>query len=171
MLNNSSIQANDKWSTYEANVQSYRSNMIASQSFLLSVGAILLDKSTCSLLICASIALIQLWFIWYRVIRVRTIIADFYKFNLSNRFSECGNPLTNGQCPLTEDTYLKKKHIRKIVNARLAQDEGKPKLKRNMRTTRFKLDLLLPISFTIIWISFIAPYSKDLISSLWEMLT
>ncbi len=33
------------WPIYEANVQSYRSNFISSQSFMLAVAAMVLEKS------------------------------------------------------------------------------------------------------------------------------
>lgn len=155
MENENKLTSNpsERWSTYEANVQSYRSNMIASQSFLLAVGAVLLGKNSFLLGICVTIALFQLWYIWYRVIRTRTIIVDYYKFNLCNRFSECGSKLESNDCHLTEETYLKNTSVRRKVNMRLADDEKKPKLKHNLRLTRVKLDLILPITFTIIWIS------------------
>lgn len=144
-----------KWSTYEANVQSYRSNMIASQSFLLAVGIFSINKIVLGCA-CVGIALFQLWFIWYRVIRARTIICDFYKFNLKNKFNVCGQDITKNaelckKC-LDEDTYVKNKEIRKKVNYELAKLENNPKLKHNMRQTRIKIDLILPISFTFLWI-------------------
>ncbi len=147
-----SIDVNARWSTYEANVQAYRSNMIASQSFLLAVGAILLDKSSILLLICVIVAIIQLWYIWFRLIRVRTIISDYYKFNLMNRFDENGDEAPNCEQCLQEETYTKNRIIRKKVNDQLAKTN--PKLKHNMRLTRIKIDLILPISFSVIWLSF-----------------
>lgn len=145
----------NKWSTYEADVQSYRSSMIASQSFLLAASMFSVDRIVLGCA-CVGIALFQLWFIWFRVIRVRTIISDFHKFDLESNFTECGEKITEktGQCEklLDEDTYVKNKEIRKKVNEALAESEKKPKLKHNMRKTRIKIDLILPISFTILWI-------------------
>lgn len=126
--------------------------MIASQSFLLAVGVILLEKSTILLSVCVIVALFQLWFIWYRIIRVRTIIVDYYKHGLSQKFSDMGTKKGVGDVGLREDTYVKKAAIRKVVNDQLADDERKPKLKHNFRLTRVKLDVLLPITFSIIWI-------------------
>lgn len=143
----------DRWSTYDSNVQSYRSNMIASQSFLLAVATFSIDKTILGYT-CIAIAIFQLWFIWFRVIRVRTIISDFHKFNLDTRFNDCGEEITDMTTfcgkPLNEDTYVKNRLIRKKVNSVLARSN--PKLKHNMRTTRIKLDLILPISFTLLWI-------------------
>ena len=155
---------NEKWSTYESNVQAYRSNMIASQSFLLAVGAILYDKNVFLMGICVILALLQLWYIWYRIIRTRTIISDFYKFNLAERFNNCGDEITpDTNCKLSEETYVKNHFIRQKVNYNLAQMERKPKLKYNLRLTRIKLDLILPITFTLMWISlFIFSYLSNL---------
>ena len=147
------IDTNARWSTYEANVQAYRSNMIASQSFLLAVGAILFEKNNILLAICVVIALLQLWYIWYRIIRIRTIIVDYYKFNLLNRFDDDGNKAANCELPLKERTYVKNKKVRRKVNNQLAIEN--PKLKHNMRLTRIKVDLILPISFSVIWLSFL----------------
>ena len=147
------IDSNTRWSTYEANVHAYRSNMIASQSFLLAVGAVLLEKSTILVGVCVIIALFQLWYIWYKVIRARTIISDFYKFHLIENFNLDGGKLSEGETALSEDKYLKNTKIRRKVNAQLAMDRNAPKLKHNLRLTRIKLDLILPISFSIIWVS------------------
>lgn len=145
----------NKWSTYETNVQSYRSNMIASQSFLLAAGMFSIDRMVLSCT-CVAIALFQLWFIWFRVIRVRTIISDYHKFDLKNMFNNYGNKIvkTNECCenPLDEDTYLKNRGVRKKVNNVLSKEKHQPKLKHNMRLTRIKIDLILPISFTLLWI-------------------
>ncbi len=143
----------DRWSTYDSNVQSYRSNMIASQSFLLAVATFSIEKTLLGCT-CVAIAIFQLWFIWFRVIRTRTIISDFHKFNLDTRFNNCGDEISDNAkyCgkPLEEDTYVKNRVIRKKVN--LVLEKINPKLKHNMRTTRVKLDLILPISFTLLWI-------------------
>lgn len=155
---------NNKWEVYEANVQAYRASMIASQSFLLAAGTFSIDRTVLGCT-CVGIALFQLWFIWFRVIRVRTIISDFYKFDLSSKFYKCGERMRKkkkkkrissafNMCKevLDEDTYVKDRQIRKKVNSKLAEELHKPKLKHNMRYSRIKIDLILPISFTILWI-------------------
>lgn len=141
----------NRWSTYDSEVQAYRSNMIASQSFLLAVTSFSMEKVILGCT-CVAIAIFQLWFIWFRVIRARTIIADFHKFNLDTKFYYCGKKINETGCgtPLDEDVYVKNKAIRKMVNAELAKHN--PKLKHNMRATRIKIDLILPISFTVLWI-------------------
>ncbi len=143
----------NKWNVYEANVQSYRSNMIASQSFLLAAGMFSVDRIVLSCT-CVIIALFQLWFIWFRVIRVRTIISDYHKFDLESKFNACGQEIDvfAEDCykPLDEDTYVKNRTVRKKINETLSRDNLK--LKYNMRQTRIKIDLILPLSFTLLWI-------------------
>lgn len=139
-----------KWSTYEANVQAYRSNMIASQSFLLAVGALLLEKSFVLLSVCVAVAMIQLWYIWFRVIWARTKIVDYYKFDLRNRYDARGNPAENEEDFLDEDTFIHNAKVRNHVYENLGM--YKKKLKQKFRTTRFKLDVLIPVSFSVIWL-------------------
>ena len=143
----------NEWSVYEANVQSYRSSMIASQSFLVAAGMFSIDRIVLSCT-CVVIALFQLWFIWFRIIRVRTIICDYHKLDLESKFNDCGQEIDEATeyCDkhLDEDTYVKNRVVRKKVNEALSKD--KPKLKHNMRLTRIKVDLILPISFTLLWI-------------------
>lgn len=148
---------NEQWSVYDTNVQSYRSNFISSQSLLLTVGAIFVNESVWLEGCVAIIALIQMWLIWFRVINSRTIISDFYKFNakydFSNKINQSGEIEQNPIKPMTEETYVKFKNrkIRKKANANLAYLTGIDKLKSNLRITRIKLDIILPITFTIIW--------------------
>ncbi|MBR3904226.1 MAG: hypothetical protein IKJ51_00750 [Clostridia bacterium] len=139
-----------KWSTYEANVQAYRSNMIASQSFLLAVGALLLEKSFVLLSVCVAVAMIQLWYIWFRVIWARTKIVDYYKFDLRNRYDAQGKPAENAEDFLDEDTFIHNAKVRNHVYENLGM--YKKKLKQKFRTTRFKLDVLIPVSFSVIWL-------------------
>ena len=80
-----------KWAVYEANVQSYRSNMLSSQSFLLAVGAILFDKPWHLIVCVAIIAFLQIWYIWFRVIYSRLKIVDYYKFDIGNKTLEFCN--------------------------------------------------------------------------------
>ncbi len=52
------------WSVYEANLQSYRNIFVASQSIMLAVGAILLDKGKLLVLLVACIAIFQIIYIY-----------------------------------------------------------------------------------------------------------
>ena len=50
------------WSTYDSIVQDYRANMLASQSLLLAVEAILFERSILLEIIICAIGLFQLWY-------------------------------------------------------------------------------------------------------------
>ncbi len=152
-----SISRESFWSVYESNLQSYRSNMIASQSFLLAVAGLFFGRSNCLGLICAFIALVQLWYIWYRVIRVRTLIVDFYKYGLGQKYSCTGGFLGPGEKALDERTYCTNWAIRKIVNdSEFANYNGmKCFVRQNWRLTRIKLDIIMPVLFTVLWVAYV----------------
>ena len=135
----------EQWAIYEAQLQSYRSNMLSSQSFLLAVAAIFYKKSIVLEIGCAIIAVIQLWYIWYRVILTRARVVDFYKYNLSASFNAEGDQDTHDGNRLEEKRYVQDKELRKRVNDKVDD------LKHNFRLTRIKLDIILPISFTLMW--------------------
>ncbi len=148
----------ENWNTYDASVQSYRMILISSQSILLAVGAIITDQNTVLMAAIAIIALFQIWFIGFRVIRCRTIIVDYHKYKMSEIFNNNGELLADSPAePLAENTYLKIRKVRKDVNKLMSEHKswGRKCKFRNMRLTRIKLDVLLPLSFTFIWIIYI----------------
>lgn len=122
------------WGVYEANVQAYRSIMLSSQSMLLAVCAILIDKTAFLFISIIIIAILQLWYIWFRVIRSRVMIVDYYKYEMYEN--------TKGY---SETDYVKDKEKRKELNEIYNIKKFRP--------TRFKLDILLPLTLTFIWIS------------------
>lgn len=147
----------ENWSIYEGNVQAYRSNFISSQSFMLAVAAMVLDKSFILTFIISAVSIIQIWYIWFRVIHVRTIIVDFYKYQMYVHFDENGDLKGKNTINfLCENTYVTNKYIRKKVNQNMTKyfNRGK-KVFHNLRLTRIKIDLIIPILFTIIWTAFL----------------
>ena len=128
-----------KWDTNENLLQSYRSIFISSQSFLIAVGAILLDSKTpwWLLPIVFIAAIMIIWVLWFQVVSARAKIADIYKHNLLENFDTQS---------ITQ--YLKDKRFRKAVNLKHGI--------KNWRETRLKVDLVLPIIFSIIWIALLA---------------
>ncbi len=153
----SSISRETFWSTYESNLQSYRSNMLASQSFLLAVAGLFFGKSNCLGLLCAFIALFQLWYVWYRVIRARTRIVDFYKYGLDQKYNCMGGLLKPGEKTLDESTYCTNWAVRKIVNdSEFTKYNGvKRFMRQNWRLTRIKLDIIMPVLFTVLWVAYV----------------
>ena len=101
------------------------------------------------------IGLFNQWFIWYRVIRARSLVTDFHKHNalyeLSLNINEEGKLWKEGDNHLSEHTYINNWSVRKKANNWVAEKTKQAKYKRNYRITRVKLDIILPIMFTIIW--------------------
>jgi len=135
------------WAVNESLLQSYRSTFIASQSFLLVVGSILLNDNNNPywLLGFVSIsALVMIWYVWFRVVISRARAVDYYKFQLTT------NVIEHDDFCNSEEDYISNKKMRKKMN--------KAAEKKNWRLTRIKIDLFLPVLFSAIWLSLI--YAK-----------
>ena len=128
--------------TEEALLQSYRQIMIGSQSIFLALGAVLIDKGFIALLVISLICIFQIWWIWFRIVYSRAKAVDFYKFRMNERYNEWPCSEVNLRLKL----YIDNRKLRKTINEEL-------KIK-TFRPTRLKLDLILPITFTLMWISF-----------------
>lgn len=83
----------DSLAIYESAVQAYRGHFLSSQSFMLAVGAIVLDKSFVLTILVSIIALFQIWGIWFRIMRIKTITVDFYKYKMYKYFNFKGDIL------------------------------------------------------------------------------
>jgi hypothetical protein len=157
------FETNDKWEIYEANVQAYRGIFFSTQSILLAVVAIVIEKNTILTILISIIGLFQMWYIWFRVIFIRICIVDFHKYGMNKIFDNEGNyPPLYIPCEnyLREDIYAKDRKIRKKVNKVMSKlwerktVKGKELKFDNLRMTRIKLDILIPASITLIWIFF-----------------
>jgi hypothetical protein len=163
-----SNKPDEQWGVYEANVQMYRSNFLSSQSILLAVGAIILNRGMdlCLFLFVVSTAMVQIWYIWYRVIKHRIFVVDFHKFNMGKIFTDEGCfllPPSNNY--LKEKTYAARSpKIRGRVNRKMAVLLGLEKFS-NWRKTRCKLDILLPVFITLVWLSFVIVEISPFLSS------
>lgn len=147
--------ANDKWTTYEANLQSYRSAFLSSQSIMLAVGAIIINKGLIPILIIAFIAIFQIVYVWIPVIRYRALLVDFHKYNMGAKFDYEGNFVKKADKPLTELIYCKNKKVRKRVNCGMYLEVTKERPFSNWRESRKKIDVIIPGSMIVIWILFI----------------
>ncbi|MBI4908452.1 MAG: hypothetical protein HY820_32820 [Acidobacteria bacterium] len=127
-----------KWSINESLLQSYRSIFISSQSFLLAVGAIVVGKSTLVLFATAAVSQIMIFMIWMPVVVARHRIVDYYKFGSSippeGRLQIC-----------TEREYVHDRVSRVKANEVFG-------IRGNWRPTRLKLDLGIPLLFSLVWI-------------------
>jgi hypothetical protein len=132
-----------KWATNENLLQSYRLLAVASQSFLLAVGAFLANDHFYVFLLSSLVALTMIWAIWYPVVVIRHRIVDYYKYATSLD-SHKKTALLHA-CKSAED-YATQKAQRSKANRILD-------LKTNWRVTRIKLDWVLPIMFSLLWIA------------------
>jgi hypothetical protein len=127
-----------KWSVNESLLQSYRSIFISSQSFLLAVGAVLVEQYPYLNIVIAGLSLLMIWWIWIPVVKARRRIVDYYKYALK---------LNDEQSVLFLQRF--------IANQFLQEAIGEKKPITDLRETRKKIDIYLPIGFSIIWLLFI----------------
>ena len=126
-----------KWSTNETLLQYYRTIFIASQSIIIAMGAILVGKSFIVFLPILGIGVVIIWFIWFPIVEARQKIVDYYKYSLL-----LGDEERAKLC--SEDEYVTCESKRNKINSEIFETE-------NRRKTRKKIDLILPILFTVIW--------------------
>ena len=144
----------NEWNTNESLLQSYRSVFLSSQSFFLAVGAILIDKDNRMLLsFVGVVSLVQIWFIWFRVVYSRLLIVDYYKYGgllNNNKIEELGG---DSQYLQADDKYVSDPVYRKKVNTIFKN--GDFNFTKNLRLTRIKIDVYIPITFTLVWVVFL----------------
>jgi hypothetical protein len=138
----------DKWAINESLLQAYRSTFISSQSFFLAVGAITLNSNAVLVYLTAAVGMFVIWFVWFPVVRARHRIVDYYKF--SSDLSEAERP---NLC--SEDEYVQNLAKRTRANELF-------KLKTNWRRTRIKLDIGMPVLFTIVWMALVISKALEL---------
>jgi hypothetical protein len=126
-----------RWSVNENLLQWYRSIFIASQSFLLVVGTLFLEKSRLICLVISGISIFIILIIWVPVVRSRHKIVDYYK----------------GALEIDEKSRKQLCTWKEYVECRGKRGEANKifQIKTNWRKTRWKMDLLMPILFTLIW--------------------
>lgn len=148
----------EQWGVYEANVQAYRQISLSTQSLLITAGAFLIEKDTIAFAAVGLMALALTWFAFFPAIFCRTAIVDFYKFRLYERFDAegVGRPLGTDQEwePLDERTYADFRNfaLRQKVYHSSADSQRQPT--RTMRTTRMKLDVVVPACLSFMWAVF-----------------
>ena len=125
------------WSVYEANVQAYRGSFNASQAILLAFGAIIYGKNTSLFAFIAILALAQIWYIWFRVIRSRILIVDYHKIFIDPKYRP-------PEHDIGESAYLNDEKARREFNKAANMHS-------NWRLSRIKMDILLPILYTVLW--------------------
>lgn len=151
------LSEDSQWSVYEGNVQAYRGLALSAQAIYLAVGALLLPGGQLApFLAVFALAMVTSWYVWAPAIFARTAIVDFHKFRLGELFERDGT-LATGQVPtepLRAREYARTTGwtLRRRVYAGM-RESGFPGF-RTLRLTRFKIDLVLPSLFTIVWLVF-----------------
>ena len=136
----------DKYSTNEGLLQSYRQIFIESEAFLLTAGVLAFEKYFpvfITIVFCGFITIL----IWFPVVFSRHHIVDYYKFSVGKRTT------------FSEDDYVHprkrknttRKEINKFVGGKLGE-------KGNLRKTRIKLDIIIPLSFFATWLVLLFSY-------------
>ncbi len=136
------MQTYDKWAINESLLQAYRSTFISSQSFLLAVGAIVSGKSSVLVYLTAAVGLLAIWAIWFPVVTSRHRIVDYHKYSARLDASQL-------ETLCSEHEYVHDRVRRARANALF-------KLGTNWRTTRVKIDLGMPLLFSIVWVALVA---------------
>jgi hypothetical protein len=136
----------EKYSINESLLQSYRQIFISSESFLLAVGTLALEQDIAVFLIVAIVSIIIIWPGWFEVVKFRHRIVDYYKFSVEH---ETGISLKD---------YINNAKIRKTANQIIGKELGE---KGNWRPTRKKIDCMLPVMFTLVWLVLIGSYRLE----------
>jgi hypothetical protein len=104
----------------------------------LTAGAVFTGKSATLLFVVALMALAMIWIVWFPVVRARIYIVDYYKYaaTLSPE---------NASRLCSEHDYVLKANLRANANILFG-------ITSNWRTTRIKMDIVLPLLFTALWL-------------------
>ena len=140
-----------KWSVNESLLQSYRSIFISSQSFLMAVGAFSFEKYRLLNILLAIMSLLMIWMIWVPVVRARRRIVDYYKYALKLTDDQ---QIEFGQIT-DENGYVRDGNQRSAANRYLEEKLKLAKPISDLRETRLKVDIYLPIGFSLIWFIFL----------------
>jgi hypothetical protein len=81
---------------------------------------------------------------------------------MMNYFNNSGYERKNKEKGLYENTYTKNKYIRERIHRSIAQGKlrdmtgwNRPEKFITMRMTRLKIDILVPVGITLIWLLFV----------------
>ena len=146
-----SKKAEIMWSIYESNTQQYRILSVTVQSFILAVGTILFSSAQDNipmwlLSLIVAIGVFHITFIWIPIVRARSLIVDYYKYQYFKKLSAQEILELEEYC--SEKEYVNNPVKRKEVNEKFYNEKGL----KLWRATRFKIDLLIPFLYFLIWV-------------------
>jgi hypothetical protein len=99
---------------------------------------VFIGKSAVLLYAVAFTSMAMIWIVWFPVVRARLFIVDYYKYAAT---------LSPENAPIlcSEQDYVRKADHRANANRLFG-------LTSNWRTTRIKMDIVLPLLFTALWL-------------------
>lgn len=126
----------DKYRINEMNLQAYRLMFIPLEAILVVAGIAVYDKPRFLFLSLMAMSLYSIWGLWFPIVRSRQKVVDYYKYQSTpDRIRELGVDL---------ESYIHDREARRKVNDELG-------ISANWRKTRRKIDFILPVLFTLIW--------------------
>jgi hypothetical protein len=135
-----------KWAVYESNVQQYRVVSVTVQSFFLAVGSIWFSQTATPKALLVALFVLgvgHIFYVWMPITFARIRIVDYYKGQL-DLSAEQKEQLAK-LC--TEDQFRSDAKMRNDVVTQFFP----AKLQTTVRSTRFKLDVIVPCSYAVIW--------------------
>jgi hypothetical protein len=131
------VDNKEKYRTNEMNLQSYRLMFIPLEAILIVAGITVYEKPRFLFLFLMAVSLYTIWGLWFPIVRSRQKVVDYYKYQSTpDRIRDLGVDL---------ESYIHDKEIRQKVNDQLG-------ISANWRKTRRKIDFILPVLFTLIWL-------------------
>lgn len=129
-----------RWEVNEGLLQSYRSMFVSSQSFLLAFGAIVSERSSFLTMLIVVVGFYMIYGLWKPVVESRRLEVDFHKGQMDDSSIDPG-------CDLREykDDEKKREHANKVFG-----------FATNKRSTRIKLDHMIPCIFALLWLALLA---------------
>jgi hypothetical protein len=131
------VDNKEKYRLNEMNLQAYRLMFIPLEAILIVAGITVYEKPRFLFLFLMAVSLYTIWGLWFPIVRSRQKVVDYYKYQSTpDRIRDLGVDL---------ESYIHDKEIRQKVNDQLG-------ISANWRKTRRKIDFILPVLFTLIWL-------------------
>lgn len=110
---------------------------------MLVVGALLVNNAPIwAMISLACISLLMIWYVWFRVIRARHLAVDYHKY--IHQYIQTTGGVPEDIC--SEPEYIKPfSACREKTSRQLGIDK-------NIRLTRFKIDVVLPVAYSAVWL-------------------
>ena len=115
--------AMSRWQTEESNLQSYRSHVLTAQSFLLTIGALVVtlgDGSRFHAVVVGLILIVGLthiFYVWGPITRSRARMVDYFKLQVVNRMDEAAIEHAQSLCSAHDFVHSEDKRMALLHHA------------------------------------------------------